>query len=314
MLAQAPGVNKPKTQTPLPDEDSAQQPVLQEHFPTLRVETRLVNVALNVADEHGGPVGELGRDDFELLEDGKPQKISYFEKESATPLSIVLAIDTSLSVLSDERLERNAARKFVDSILREQDELDLMTFSDSVREIVPFTNERKRIESGLKDLQRGSATALYNAIYLASDRLAETKNEAGRRRVLVLITDGEDTRSRRGFMKAEEEAQRAGAMIYSIIIVPIWADAGRSVGGEHVLIQLSNDTGGKFYYVIDNSYLESAFSHLSDDLRTQYVLGYYAPHRAGDNSFRQITVRMKDPALQGKYELRHRSGYYPDTK
>jgi Ca-activated chloride channel family protein len=318
MLAQAPVVRKPKVQILLPDEDSEQQPVPQDQIPTLRVETRLVNVALNVVDEHGAPVGGLGRDDFEVLEDGKPQKISYFEKESATPLSIVLAIDTSLTVLRDERLEKNAARKFVASILREQDELDLMDFSDSVREIVPFTNERKRIEGGLNELQHGGQTSLFDAIYLASDRLATTKNEAGRRRVLVLITDGEDTKKRTRYMQAEEEAQRAGAMIYSIIIVPIWADAGRSVGGEHALIQLSNDTGGKYYYVIDNTDLEPAFAHVSDDLRTQYVLGYYAPQRGQergqDSSFRRITVRMKDPALRGKYELRHRSGYYADAK
>ncbi|HEX7158860.1 MAG TPA: VWA domain-containing protein [Edaphobacter sp.] len=314
MLAQAPVVRKPKAQILLPDEDSVQQPVPQEQIPTLRVETRLVNVAVNVVDEHGAPVGGLGRDDFEVLEDGKPQKVSYFEKESATPLSIVLAIDASESVLRDERLEKNAAKKFVEAILREQDELDLMDFSDSVREIVPFTNQKKRIEVGLNELQHGAETSLFDAIYLASDRLAGTKNEAGRRRVLVLITDGEDTKRKTRYMQAAEEAQRAGAMIYSIIIVPIWADAGRSVGGEHALIQLSNDTGGKYYYVIDKTDLEPAFSHVSDDLRTQYVLGYYAPQRGQDNSFRRITVRMKDPALRGKYELRHRSGYYADAK
>ena len=113
-------------------------------------------------------MGGLGRDDFEILEDGRPQKIAIFEKESSTPLSIVLAIDASESVLRDERLEKNAARHFVRALLRDQDELDLMDFADTVREIVPFTNQKKRIESGLNDLQRGDATALYDAIYLAS--------------------------------------------------------------------------------------------------------------------------------------------------
>lgn len=316
LLAQAPVVRKPPTKILLPDEDSSssQQPVPQDQVPTIRVQTRLVNVALNVVDEHGAPVGGLGQGDFEILEDGKPQKISYFEKESATPLSVVLAIDASESVLRDERLEKNAAKKFVDAILREQDELDLMDFSDSVREIVPFTNQRKTIEGGLNEIVRGDSTALYDAIYLASDRLGSTKNDAGRRRVLVLITDGEDTVKKTRYGQALEQAQRAGAMIYSIIIVPVWADAGRSVGGEHALIQLSNDTGGKYYYVIDKTDLEPAFAHVSDDLRTQYVLGYYAPQGGRDSSFRRISVRMKDPALRGKYELRYRSGYYADAK
>ncbi len=316
LLAQAPVVRKPPTKILLPDEDSSspQQPVQQDQVPTIRVQTRLVNVAVNVVDEHGSPVGGLGQDDFEILEDGKPQKIAFFDRESATPLSIVLAIDASESVLRDERLEKNAAKKFVDAILREQDELNLMDFSDSVREIVPFTNQKKRIDAGLNDLVRGAETSLFDAVYLASERLATTREDAGRRRVLVLITDGEDTKKKTRYGQALEQAQRAGAMIYSIIIVPVWADAGRSVGGEHALIQLSNDTGGKYYYVVDKTDLEPAFTHVSDDLRTQYVLGYYAPQAGRDSSFRRITVRMKDPAQKGRFDLRYRTGYYADSK
>src|SRR6201996_5430805 len=124
-------------------------------FPTIKVETRLVNVALNVVDAKGSPVGGLGRDDFEILEDGKLQKIAVFEKEATTPLSIVLAIDASETVLSSERLEKEAAKHFVRALLREQDELDLMEFADVVREIVPFTNQPKRIEAGLNQIQHG---------------------------------------------------------------------------------------------------------------------------------------------------------------
>jgi Ca-activated chloride channel homolog len=298
-----------------PDADSQQQqPVKQDQVPTITVQTRLVNVAVNVVDKTGAPVGGLQKDDFEIAEDGKTQKIAYFDRESTTPLSIVLAIDASESVLRDERLEKNAAKHFVNALLREQDELDLMEFADSVREIVPFTSSKKRIESGLNEIQHGSSTALYDAIYLASDRLAETKNEAGRRRVVVLITDGEDTAKGSRYAQALEQAQRAGAMVYSIIIVPIAADAGRSTGGEHALIQMAQDTGGKYYYVEDPRDLEPAFARVSDDLRTQYVLGYYAPQKAGDGAFRSIRVRMKDAELRGKYELRHRNGYYADQR
>jgi Ca-activated chloride channel family protein len=103
-------------------------------------------------------------------------------------------------------------------------------------------------------------------------------------------------------------------MVYSIIIVPIYADAGRNTGGEHALIQMASDTGGKYYYVVDKTDLEPAFAKVSDDLRTQYVLGYYAPPRGGDTSFRTIRVRMKDPALRDKYELRYRTGYYANSQ
>ncbi|MBS1801583.1 MAG: VWA domain-containing protein [Acidobacteria bacterium] len=318
LLMQAPIVRRPPMKPVQPDEES-QQPVGQGKtdegkVPTIRVESRLVNVAVNVVDKTGAPVGGLQQGDFEVLEDGKPQKIAYFEKESTTPLSIVLAIDASESVLRNESLEKNAAKRFVNTLLREQDELDLMDFSDTVREIVPFTNQKKKIEAGLNQIQRGAETALFDAIYLASDRLSQTRNDAGRRRVLVLITDGSDTAKRSRYGQALEEAQRAGAMIYSIIIVPVWADAGRDTGGEHALVQLSNDTGGKYFYVEDKKDLEPAFARVSDDLRTQYVIGYYAPQRGRDTSFRSVKVRMKDPALGKKYDLRHRSGYYADGR
>jgi Ca-activated chloride channel homolog len=317
LLAQAPIVRRPPVAPVQPNSDeqpSSQAPASSSQVPTIRVQTRLVNLVVNVADQNGAPIGGLGRDDFEITEDGKPQKIAYFEKESSTPLSIVLAIDASESVLRDEHLEKTAAKHFIEALLRDQDEMDLMDFSDTVREIVPFTNQKKRIEGGLNSLEHGDETALYDAIYLASDRLSQTKNDAGRRRVLVLITDGEDTAKKSRYGQALEQAQRAGAMIYSIIIVPVWQDAGRNTGGEHALIQMSNDTGGKYYYVEDKKDLEPAFARLSDDLRTQYVLGYYAPQGLRESSFRSVRVRMKDASLRDRYQLRHRTGYYADGR
>ena len=283
----------------------------EQQVPVIHVESRLVNVAVNVEDVAGAPVGSLGKDDFEVFEDGRPEKIAVFERESSTPLSIVLAIDASESVLRNERLEKSAAKHFVKALLRQQDELDLMDFSDHVREIVPFTNDRKKIDEGLNGFQHGDATALYNAIYLGSQRLAATRAGDGRRRVMVLITDGEDTVKGVRYEQALEQAQRAAAMVYSIIIVPVAADAGRNEGGEHALIQMAADTGGKFYYAEDAKQLEPAFAKVSDDLRTQYVLGYYAPEQGvGGGEYRAIKVRMKDASLQEKYKLRYRTGYY----
>ena len=296
---------------------------------TIHVRARLVNVAVNVVDAHGTPVGGFDKKDFQLFEDGKPQAIAVFEREATSPLSIVLAIDSSETVLTSDRLERQAAQHFVRAILREQDELDLMDFADTVREIVPFTNQAKRVEQGLGRLEQGDETALYNAIYLASDRLASTSQTAGRRRVLVVISDGGDSiHGGEKYEQAVAEAQRADAIIYSIIIVPIASDAGRNTGGEHALIQMSEDTGGKYYYVEDPRDLEPAFQHVSDDLRTQYLLGYYAPERAGDGGFRRIKVELAAgavPIAEGSgtpaggagragYQLRYRTGYFPDTK
>ena len=158
------------------------------------------------------------------------------------------------------------------------------------------------------------ATALYDAVYLASQRLEEVPAAAGERRVIVLITDGEDTTRHGSYSAAMEQAERAGAMVYSLIIVPIEADAGRNTGGEHALIQMSRDTGGKYYYVEDKKDLAPAFMHVSDDLRTQYTVEYYAPQNGGDdNGLRHIQLQLKDPELRArKYTLRYRAVYYGD--
>jgi Ca-activated chloride channel family protein len=294
-------------QVEAPSPDAA--PVVRKtpQIPTITVESRLVPVALNVVDAAGAPVPGLTIDDFEIREDGKLQKIAVFDKESTTPLSIVMSIDASESVLTSDRIEREAAKKFVKSILRPQDQIDVMQFADQVTELVPFTNSAERIDAGFGRLERGDATALYNAIYLGSEALGKTRADGGRR-VLMLITDGDDTTRHGSYDSALEQAQRAGAMVYALIIVPIASDAGRNTGGEHALIQIANDTGGKYYYVEDRRDLGPAFQHVSDDLRTQYTLGYYAPQRG--NGFRKIDIQLKDPVLRAKYSLRYRTGYY----
>jgi Ca-activated chloride channel family protein len=318
-LAQAPVVRKPPqapTGNEIPiDEPKSQRPINRpDDVETLRVQTRLVNLPLNVVDATGAPVGGLEKDQFELREDGKLQKIAIFERESATPLSIVLCIDSSESLISYHRLERDAGKKFVKALVRAQDEIALLDFAYTVREVVPFTNEAKKIDEGLGQLQNGDETALYEAIFLASERLKDTNPASGRRRVIVLISDGDNTKKGTRYDQALEQAQRVGAMVYSLIVVPIWADAGRNTGGEHALIQLSQDTGGKYFYVQDKKDLVDALQHVSDDLRTQYLLGYYAPRRGADSSFRSIKLTLSDPGLAAKFNLRYRNGYYADAR
>jgi Ca-activated chloride channel family protein len=296
-----------KSSTAVADRQSAGD----EPATTIRVRSQLVNVALNVVDGRGTPVGGFDKKDFEIFENGRPQPIAVFEREATSPLSIVLAIDASETVLTSERLEREAAKHFVRAILRPQDELDLMDFADSVREVVSFTSNTREVELGLGRLQHGQETALYNAVYLASQRLAATSAASNRRRVLVVISDGGDSGHGERYEDAVEQAQRANAIIYSIIIVPVAADAGRNTGGEHALIQMSEDTGGKYYYVEDPSDLEPAFRHVSEDLRTQYLLGYYSPD-IQDKAYRRIRVRLTTPGAAEKYSLRYRTGYYAD--
>jgi len=273
---------------------------------TLKVDVNLVNVFVTVTDTHGMPVGSLKQEDFRLSEDGKPQKIAVFDKQSSLPLSIVLAIDTSLSTRRDLPLELASARRFVHAILRPQDALALFQFSEIVDQLLPFTADLKGIDHAIQKIHLGSATALYDALYLGSQVLERRQG----RKVMVVITDGGDTASKVDYQDAVRSAQEAEAIVYSIIIVPVEASAGRDIGGEHALVQISEDTGGKHYYASSLPQLDDAFKQISDELRTQYLLAYYPSQRVSDSDFRRIDVHLDGVPNADTYQLRHRTGYY----
>jgi len=127
---------------------------------------------------------------------------------------------------------------------------------------------------------------------------------------MVVITDGGDTVSKVDYRDAVRAAQEAEAILYSIIVVPVEASAGRDTGGEHALIQLSEDTGGKYYYASSLPQLDSAFRQISDELRTQYLLAYYPSQRFSDSEFRKIDVKVTGEPQASAFRVRHRTGYY----
>src|SRR6201993_2888946 len=151
----------------------------EEPSSTLKVDVRLVNVFVTVTDAHGAPVAHLTKDNFKLSEDGIEQKISVFDKESALPLSIIMAIDTSLSTKKDLPLELASARRFAHAILRPVDNLSIFEFSEIVNEVVPFTPDLKTIDRGIDRIRVGSATALYDALYLGSQALQKRQGRKG---------------------------------------------------------------------------------------------------------------------------------------
>jgi Ca-activated chloride channel family protein len=277
----------------------------QEDQTTLKVDVKLVNVFVTVTDQNGAPVGKLQQENFRLFEDGNPEKISYFSRESALPLSIVLAVDTSLSTRKDLRLELESARRFVRTIIRPVDALSLFTFNETVSEVVHFTSDLAKIDRAIDRVRSGAATALYDAIYLGSQALDPRQG----RKVLVVVTDGGDTYSKVDYKEAVRAAVEAEAIVYSIIVVPIEASAGRDTGGEHALIQLSQDTGGKYFYATTLPQLDEVFREISDELRTQYLLGYYPSRRLTDSGFRRIEVRVVGDG-SAQLHARHRTGYY----
>jgi Ca-activated chloride channel family protein len=298
-------------------ETRAQQDPAQQNSPpsqrqsepttTLRVDVNLVNVFVTVTDSHGAPVGGLTKENFILKEDDLEQKIKVFDKQSALPLSIALAIDTSLSTRHDLPLEQASAKRFVHAILRPVDAICVYGFSEVVNESTRgYSSDLKRIDDGIEHIRLGAATALYDAIYLASRALDHRKG----RKVIVLITDGGDTASNIGYKQAVRAAEEAEAIVYSIIVVPIESSAGRETGGEHALIQLSDDTGGKYHYATSTTDLDDAFHKISDELRTQYLLAYYPSQRTSFSEFRRIEVKVAGVPQASAYGVRHRAGYY----
>jgi Ca-activated chloride channel family protein len=279
---------------------------------TFRVNVRLVSVYVNVTDAHGAPVPDLQKSNFALTESDVPQTIAVFERQTNVPLSAALAIDTSGSTRRDQSADRRAAHDFAEALLSPADKLSLFAFDSDVRQIVPFTSNIRQIDHGLGNLGHGPATAFYNAILLASQALAPLSG----RKVLVLVSDGGDTVGGTSYDDAVAAAQKGNVMIYSLIDVPIEADAGRNTAGEHAMITLSQETGGQYFYV-DQSGLAAAFRKVSDDLRTQYLLAYY-PQRAAKRidplapktAFRAIRVVLRDVPAGAEYTAHYRNGYY----
>jgi Ca-activated chloride channel family protein len=278
----------------------------QDSDTTLKVDVKLVNVFVTVTDERGAPIAGLTKENFDLMEDNKAQKIALFDKESALPLNIVMAIDTSLSTRKDLPLELASARRFAHAILRPVDVLSLYQFSETVSELTPFTPDLRVIDRAIDHVRLGSATALYDALFLGSEALEPRQG----RKVMVVITDGGDTMSKVNYQEAVRAAETAEAILYSIIVVPIEASAGRDTGGEHALIQLSADTGGKYFYASSLAQLDEAFRQISDELRTQYLLAYYPSQRLSDSDFRRIQVKVKSIPSDADFKVRHRTGYY----
>jgi Ca-activated chloride channel family protein len=279
----------------------------QEPAATFHVDVKLVSIFVNVTDKNGALVGGLTQDDFAVYEDGRPQQIAVFERQSELPLNLTLAIDTSGSVRKDMSEEAAAARRFAHTILRSQDQMSVIQFATDVRVLTPFTNKIAQIDRGLGELHGDWATALYDAICLGAEKLGGKEG----RKVLVVISDGDDTARNSTYAQALEAALRNEVMIYSLIDVPIEASAGRDLGGEHALITIAEQTGGKYFYVSDGG-LDKAFAKVSDDLRTQYLLGYYPKNQEPGRAFHRLTV-MIPRAAADEFNIRNKTGYYADS-
>ena len=275
---------------------------------TFRHDVTLVRLLVGVKNQAGDVIGSLGQDEFEVLDCGVKQQIAVFDRQTAQPLSVSVLIDASGSTLKDVRYETGSIGKFFKALIKEgnpKDTAALYSFNYEVRLLHDFTRNLNQLVDQLTKIKPTAGTSLYDAVHFAAHALQGRDG----RHVMVIVSDGGDTTSYYKYHDALEAAQKADAVIYGIIVVPISNDAGRNIGGEHTLVQFGSNTGGRVFYptVAD---LDKAFGEILIDLRTQYLLGYYPKDLPKDaKSFHPVTVHVKRPDLRAST----RSGYYSDV-
>ncbi|NDQ57675.1 MAG: VWA domain-containing protein [Acidipila sp.] len=292
---------------------AAQEP---QGRPRLRVEVNLVSLIVSVTDSGGRPIAGLPRESFSVTEDGQPQKLEIFESETQIPLDLVLMIDTSLSALKELEFEKSAANRFIQHVVRPGDGLSVFGFADTVQQYTGFTSNPGELESGVRRIAPGAGTSLYDAVYLGGNSLA--RRPAGRRRVIVLVTDAGETTSSASFEEARRSALLSEAMIYTVVTQPVKSDAGRNLAGEHALSTITDATGGAMFTSDDLQHLDSVFEQISRELRAEYRLGYYPNPAPPPGSMRNIVVKVTalaaDRGAPAGYAVRHRKVYFTGGK
>lgn len=285
---------------------AAQQPPPPSGDPyRLRVDVQLVMVSASVSTPDGKPVTTLDRDAFEILENGRPRPLKFFDRETALPLQLVLLVDASLSAASELPVEKKSMARFIQQVLRPTDAASLYEFSGGARALTGFSADPGVMERALDTIRPRAGTALYDAVVDAADKL---KSREGRR-VLVLVTDGNDTSSEHDFHQALSAVQGAEASIFALIIRPIPGESGRSVRGEHAMMTFADMTGGRVFFVSRAAEMDRFFAELNGLLRTQYVLGFVPAPGGAHAEFRSIKVRVKG----ADYLVQHRKGYYAEA-
>jgi VWFA-related protein len=284
--------------------------------PALKRTVNLVNLFATVRDKNKRIIGDMKQEDFKILEDNEEQKIAFFSKEVTMPITLGLLIDTSGSETNRLGAEQQAASQFLERVMKKGDEAMVISFDLDVDLLADFTDDRAQIERAINKARIGAVsggvvtpgtiptsssggggTHFYDAVFLAcNDKLV---TEAGRK-ALVIITDAEDEGSRLRLEEAIEAAQRTDTVIHVL-----WVH-DRGYGRLDVARKLSDETGGRTIEVSSVKKLNEAFDQISEELRSQYTLGYYPTNTTKDGRFRKVKVE----APNKDYKILTRKGYY----
>jgi VWFA-related protein len=282
----------------------------------IRRSVDLVNLFATVRDNHKKIANDLKQEDFKILEDNQGQKIAFFSKEVTLPITLALLLDTSGSEQYMLGAIQDAGGRFLNRVLRKGDEALVMSFDSDVDLLSDFTDDRGQLERAVRHARinipsgggginpgpiptrQVTGTALYDAIYLACNEKLNT--EAGRK-AIVIVTDAQDEGSKVRLEEAVEAAQRTDTVIHILLV----ADP-RFGGNPGVAHKITEETGGRMISVSSEKKLLEAFDEISEELRSQYTLGYYPSNNAKDGKFRKIKVEVANHDLK----VLTRKGYY----
>ena len=287
----------------------------QAQGPVIRSQVNLVNVFVTVRDKNKRIVTDLKKENFKLEEDGQDQQIAFFSKEVTMPITMALLLDTSGSEQFMLGAIQDMGGRFMDRVLRKGDEALVMSFDTDVDLLSDFTDDRGQLDRAIRKTRINTpmsgglnpgpvptshvtGTAFYDAVYLACNEKLNT--EAGRKAVVV-VTDAQDEGSRVREEEAIEAAQRTDTVIHILLV----ADS-RFGGNPGAAKKMTDETGGRMIVANSEKHLAEAFDQISEELRSQYTLGYYPSNTTHDGKFRKIKVDMDNHDLK----VLARKGYY----
>lgn len=279
----------------------------------------LVTLLATVRNRDGDIVSDLNEKDFLLQEDGRPQTIRFFSRDSNLPLTLGLLVDTSRSQIKVLEPELSASYAFLDRVLRNQDQAFVASFDINVRMRQGLTNSRQLLSGAIEQLQiPGRAnTLLYDAIHQTSD---DPMRQQKGRKAFILLSDGVDAGSGTTLGSAIENAQRSDTLLYSIwfhhnlpglvslAFGPVRATQATSMTrGKSTMQRLARETGGRFFEVTKDQSIESIFTQIEEELRNQYSFGYTSDHQGKDKHYRRVTLATTRPGLI----VQTQDGYFP---
>jgi Ca-activated chloride channel family protein len=277
--------------------------------PSFRSAIDLVLLNVSVVGPGGRYVADLTANDFEILEDGRTQELTFFAP-SNVPLSVSLILDTSSSMDEEMPVSRQAAKAFI-ARLGSSDVAQIVGFDSKVEVLQPRTSDRTLLTGAIDRMRAGGATSLFNALYIVLRELEKSRPETAddiRRHVIVVLSDGEDTSSLVTFEDVLDLAKRSQTVIYTVGLGLEEQLRGPRSGGEFSLRQLAQETGGRLFMAKSGVDLPDIYTQIANELTSQYVIGYLSRGQ-NDGAWRRLLVRIRRPNLQA----RTRPGYYAPT-